>query len=123
MNAESKNNLKEETDNCLFCKIIEGRIPADIVSQGDNWLAFRDINPQAPSHILVIPKKHVANVTECNEAEELGSLFQAASAVARDEKLDQGFRLVVNTGEHGGQTVFHLHIHILGGRSLTWPPG
>lgn len=123
MNAESKNNLKEETDNCLFCKIIEGRIPADIVSQGDNWLAFRDINPQAPSHILVIPKRHVANVTECNEAEELGSLFQAASAVARDEKLDQGFRLVVNTGEHGGQTVFHLHIHILGGRSLTWPPG
>lgn len=123
MNAESKNNLKEETENCLFCKIIEGRIPADIVSQGDNWLAFRDINPQAPSHILVIPKKHVANVTECNEAEELGSLFQAASAVARDEKLDQGFRLVVNTGEHGGQTVFHLHIHILGGRSLTWPPG
>ncbi|HMP54488.1 MAG TPA: HIT domain-containing protein, partial [Candidatus Melainabacteria bacterium] len=75
-----------------------GRNPADIVSQGDNWLAFRDINPQAPSHILVIPKKHVANVTECNEAEELGSLFQAASGIAREEKLDQGFRLVVNTG-------------------------
>ena len=123
MNAESTTNLKEESENCLFCKIVKGQIPADIVSQGDNWLAFRDINPQAPSHILVIPKNHVANVTECNEAAELGSLFQAASGVARDEKLDQGFRLVVNTGEHGGQTVFHLHIHILGGRSLTWPPG
>ncbi|MCA9816231.1 MAG: histidine triad nucleotide-binding protein [Cyanobacteriota/Melainabacteria group bacterium] len=123
MNAESTTNLKEESENCLFCKIVKGQIPADIVSQGDNWLAFRDINPQAPSHILVIPKNHVANVTECNEAAELGSLFQAASGVARDENLDQGFRLVVNTGEHGGQTVFHLHIHILGGRSLTWPPG
>ena len=110
-------------DSCLFCKIVRSEIPAEIISQDSDWLAFRDISPQAPSHVLVIPKKHVANVTECNDAQELGSLFQAASRVAREEKLEEGFRLVVNTGEHGGQTVFHLHIHILGGRPLTWPPG
>lgn len=116
-------SAKRIEPNCLFCKIVNGDIPYDKVSEGTDWLAFRDVNPQAPSHILVIPKNHIENVTECNDANELGSLFKAASEVAKAENLYKGFRLVVNTGEHGGQTVFHLHIHILGGRSLEWPPG
>ena len=109
--------------DCLFCKIVEGKIPADKVAEDEAWLAFKDINAQAPAHALVIPKNHVANVTELDDAVELGSLFQAACQVAKQLNLKEGFRLVVNTGSHGGQTVFHLHIHILGGRPLTWPPG
>lgn len=109
--------------DCLFCKIVKGDIPCDKVGEGDGWLAFKDINAQAPTHVLVIPKNHVPNVTELDEAPQLGSLFQAASQVAKKEGLEKGFRLVVNTGEDGGQTVFHLHIHILGGRPLNWPPG
>lgn len=110
-------------ENCLFCKIVKGEIPSEKVGEGADWLAFKDINAQAPTHALVIPKVHMANVKECNDSEQLGSLFQAACQVAAQEKLEKGFRLVVNTGEHGGQTVFHLHIHVLGGRPLSWPPG
>ncbi len=111
------------TDDCLFCKIAGGQIPAKVVKETDSYMAFRDINPQAPTHILVIPKSHFADVSQVKDAQLLGSLMQAAAGIAAEEKLGNGFRLVVNTGADGGQTVFHLHIHLLGGRSLDWPPG
>lgn len=109
--------------SCLFCKIINKEIPAKLVDEGDDWLAFRDINPQAPTHVLVIPKQHIDNISEADDEKMLGKLFQKACTVARSEKLDSGFRVVVNTGDDGGQTVHHLHIHVLGGRQLSWPPG
>lgn len=109
--------------DCLFCKIVGGEIPAAKVGEGEDWFAFNDINAQAPTHVLVIPKSHFANVTEVEDKQKLGSLFHAAGKLAKKLNLENGFRLVVNTGEDGGQTVFHLHIHILGGRSLNWPPG
>ena len=110
-------------ENNIFAKILRKEIPCNKVYEDESVLAFNDISPAAPTHILVIPKKHVANVKECKDAGELGSLFKAATRVAEEEKLEEGFRLVVNTGDHGGQTVFHVHIHILGGRPLDWPPG
>lgn len=109
--------------NCIFCKIIAGEIPAKLVDEGHHHVAFRDINPQAPSHILVIPKVHRSDITQYDDATQLGELFKAATGVALKEGLANGFRLVVNTGDDGGQTVHHLHVHVLGGRSLTWPPG
>lgn len=109
--------------SCLFCKIINKEIPAKLVDEGDDWLAFRDINPQAPTHVLVIPKQHIDNISEADDEKLLGKLFQNACAIAKSEKLDSGFRVVVNTGDDGGQTVHHLHIHVLGGRQLSWPPG
>lgn len=112
--------------DCIFCKIAAGTIPCRLVKEGTDFLAFHDINAQAPVHCLVIPKQHVPNVMHMadGDAALLGRLMQAASSIAKDEGLDKtGFRLVINTGEQGGQTVHHLHIHILGGRSLTWPPG
>ncbi len=109
--------------NCLFCKIVSGNIPAKLVKSGDNWVAFSDINPQAPTHILVIPKEHYSALHEVKDANVLGKLFQAAAEVAEDQRLEAGYRLVVNTGADGGQTVFHLHIHLLGGRNMDWPPG
>ncbi|MBX9668916.1 MAG: histidine triad nucleotide-binding protein [Candidatus Obscuribacterales bacterium] len=109
--------------SCLFCKIIKKEINANIVDEGDDFVAFRDINPQAPTHVLVIPKEHIRNIAEADDANHLGSLFRTACTVAQREKLNGGFRLVVNNGDDGGQTVHHLHIHILGGRSMTWPPG
>lgn len=109
--------------NCLFCKIVAGEIPAKLVKEGENFVAFSDINPQAPKHMLVIPKQHYSNITEFRDSKGLGDLFVAAGDIAKEQGLDEGFRLVVNTGSDGGQTVFHLHIHILGGRSMTWPPG
>ena len=111
------------TTDCLFCKIAGGQIPANVVKQTDTYLAFRDIDPQAPTHILVIPKEHFTSISDVRDANLLGSLFQAATAIAAEEKLDKGFRIVVNTGSDGGQTVFHIHIHLLGGRNMTWPPG
>lgn len=111
--------------NCLFCSIVEGAIPGDVVLETDEVLAFRDIAPQAPTHVLVIPKRHISSLaeTEPGDAALLGSLLEAAVAVARQEGLDGGFRTVINTGDDGGQTVHHIHVHVLGGRSLTWPPG
>ncbi len=109
--------------SCLFCKIINKEIPAKIVEEEDDWLAFRDINPQAPTHVLVIPKEHIDNIAKGSDEKLLGKLFQKACSIAKSEKLDNGFRLVVNTGDDGGQTVHHLHIHVLGGRQLHWPPG
>lgn len=109
--------------NCLFCKIVEGQIPAQLVKDDEHYLAFKDINPQAPCHILLIPKVHYSSIADVRDTNLLGSLFAAATEIASEEKLDKGFRLVVNTGAEAGQTVFHLHIHILGGRNMGWPPG
>lgn len=109
--------------SCIFCKIVAREIPAQLVDSGDGYVAFRDINPQAPSHILLVPVNHKSDVTQYDDAQELGEVFKAAARVAEKEGLKGGFRLVVNTGDDGGQTVHHLHIHILGGRSMNWPPG
>jgi histidine triad (HIT) family protein len=109
----------------LFSKIIDREIPADIVYEDEQCLAFRDINPQEPVHILVIPKKAITMVSEAATEDEalLGHLLTTASKIAKQEGFGEAFRLVVNNGEDVGQTVFHLHVHILAGRSLTWPPG
>jgi len=113
-------------DDCLFCRIAEGEISADVIHEDDQVVAFRDINPQAPTHVLVIPREHVASVDDLEEehAELVGRLFLAAREIARDEGLDDGgYRLVVNTGAGAGQSVFHIHLHLLGGRAMKWPPG
>jgi len=109
----------------LFSKIIQREIPADIVYEDEQCLAFRDVNPQAPVHILVIPKKPIAMVADAAEEDEalLGHLLTTASKIAKQEGFGDAFRLVVNNGADAGQTVFHLHVHILGGRSFAWPPG
>ncbi|WP_353259612.1 histidine triad nucleotide-binding protein [Prochlorothrix hollandica] len=109
----------------LFSKIITREIPADIVYEDDLCLAFRDINPQAPTHVLLIPKKPIPKLSEATPDDHalLGHLLLKAKAVAEQLGLDQGFRVVINNGDDGGQTVFHLHLHILGGRFLAWPPG
>jgi histidine triad (HIT) family protein len=112
--------------DCLFCRIIQGSIPAKIVYQDEHTLAFDDINPQAPVHALVISKQHVPSVHDLEESDQalLGRLLITCNKVAKDKGLsDRGFRLVVNTGKDGGQTVSHVHFHILGGRHLGWPPG
>ena len=108
----------------LFSKIAVGEIPADIVYEDEDVLAFRDIGPQAPTHILVIPRKPLAQLSEAEPEDEslLGHLFLVARKVAKDEGLED-FRLVVNNGAGAGQTVFHLHLHVLGGRQMRWPPG
>ena len=111
---------------CLFCRIVAGEVPATVVLETDRVLAFRDVNPQAPVHALVIPKDHHADVAALADADPalLGEVMAAAVAVARQEGLaEDGFRLAANTGRDGGQTVFHLHLHVLGGRALGWPPG
>ena len=111
---------------CIFCRIVEGSIPAKIVHQDEHTLAFDDINPQAPVHTLVIPKRHIASVQDLGEADQalLGRLLLTCSKIAKDKGLsDRGFRVVANTGRDGGQTVFHLHFHVMGGRHMAWPPG
>jgi len=111
--------------DCLFCRIAAGEIPADIVAEGDSWLAFRDIQPQAPVHVLIIPRTHVASAAELGTEPALaGDLLQAVAVVARQEGLgEEGFRVVTNVGERAGQSVMHLHFHLLGGRRMHWPPG
>jgi len=110
--------------DCLFCKIAAGQIPAAVVRRTDRALAFRDVNPQAPTHILVIPLEHVASLNEAKNPAMLGELVAFARDLAREAGLaDSGYRLVLNTNADGGQTVFHLHLHLLGGRKLQWPPG
>jgi histidine triad (HIT) family protein len=110
--------------DCLFCRIAAGEIPATVVRRSPTMLAFRDINPQAPVHLLVIPTRHVASLDESEDAALLGELLGFARDVAREAGLaGPGYRVVVNTNDDGGQTVAHLHAHILGGRRLTWPPG
>lgn len=112
--------------DCLFCRIIAGEIPATILYETNDILAFRDINPQAPTHVLIIPKTHIQSINEATAAHEilLGKLILAAQHIAALEGLkDLGYRLVFNTNQQAGQTVFHIHLHLLGGRVMTWPPG
>ena len=112
--------------DCLFCKIAEGSIPSERVAETDRVLAFRDINPAAPTHVLLIPKEHVADSAAQLHGEHgtmLTELFELAAKIAADEQLDGGWRLVTNVGAGAGQSVFHLHVHLLGGRPLGWPPG
>ncbi|MGZ5398598.1 MAG: HIT domain-containing protein [Nocardioides sp.] len=110
--------------DCLFCTIIAGDIPGDVVLTTDDVVAFRDVNPVAPTHVLVVPRDHAANAAETAAADPalIGALVLAAAEVASREGLDD-YRLVLNTGEGVGQSVFHTHLHVLGGRSMTWPPG
>ena len=109
----------------IFTKIINREIPADIVYEDDLALAFKDINPQAPVHILVIPKQPIPKLADANPQDQalLGHLLLTAKKVAEDAGLTNGYRVVINTGEDGGQTVYHIHLHVLGGRFLEWPPG
>jgi histidine triad (HIT) family protein len=111
--------------DCLFCKIAAKQIPAKLVHEDDDVFAFEDINPQAPTHILICPKKHFASLTEATPEDEalLGKLALVAAKLAREKKLGSGYRTVVNSGSGAGQTVFHLHMHLLGGREFHWPPG
>ncbi len=112
--------------DCIFCKIVAGEIPAGRVYEDDRAVAFKDINPQAPTHALVIPREHVASLNDADESHEalLGHLLLVAARVARQEgHAEGGYRTVINTGPDAGQTVFHVHVHVLGGRRLTWPPG
>ena len=112
------------TDSCLFCRIVRREIPATLVHEDDHTLAFRDIDPKAPTHVLVIPKTHVASLNDATDAEMLGRLMLVAKTLAASEGLaSDGYRTVVNTGANAGQTVFHIHLHLLGGRKLGWPPG
>ncbi|MBI5055349.1 MAG: histidine triad nucleotide-binding protein [Nitrospirae bacterium] len=112
--------------NCLFCKIIEKKIPAKTVYEDDRVLAFEDINPQAPVHVLVIPKKHISTALEITpeDNELIGYMFQVANKIAKDRNVaERGFRLLMNCNRESGQTVFHIHLHLLGGRTMHWPPG
>jgi histidine triad (HIT) family protein len=111
--------------DCLFCKIRDGQIPAKLVADNEHALAFRDIGPQAPTHILVIPKKHIASLNDVTQEDAalIGELHLLAARIAKDEGLTSGYRTVFNTGPDAGQSVFHLHLHLLGGRALAWPPG
>lgn len=110
--------------DCIFCKVVAGEIPAAVVKRDDGFLAFRDINPQAPTHLLVIPTHHVASLNEARDPKLLGELLAFARDLAQEAGIaTRGYRVVLNTNPDGGQTVFHLHVHLLGGRPMTWPPG
>jgi histidine triad (HIT) family protein len=109
---------------CIFCKIAAGEIPATVVKRADGMLAFKDLSPQAPMHLLVIPTTHVGTLNDAKDAATLGKLLSFARDVAQDAGIaTKGYRVVLNTNPDGGQTVFHLHLHVLGGRAMTWPPG
>jgi len=113
-------------EDCLFCKIAKGEIPGDIVYETDEIIAFNDINPQAPVHVLIIPKRHMDNVLEfdSNDGKLLVEITKAVNHIVEQNNLkENGFRVVTNTGSDGGQAVFHLHFHLLGGRAFSWPPG
>lgn len=111
--------------SCLFCRIASGELPSDRVLETEHVVAFRDIDPKAPTHILVIPRHHLPSLEglEDRHAETIGRLHVAAARIAREEGLDDGWRAVINVGADAGQTVFHVHLHLLGGRPLRWPPG
>ena len=111
--------------SCLFCRIVEGEIPSTPVFQDELSYAFADINPKAPVHILIIPREHIPSMIDTDQSKRaiLGHLLWAAAEIARSKGLTNGYRVVVNTGKDGGQTVDHLHLHLLGGRQMTWPPG
>ena len=112
--------------DCLFCKIIAGQIPGAIVHQDDGVVAFRDINPQAPLHVLIVPRRHIASLNDLTPADDelVGSMFRCAAALVKQHGYaDRGYRTVFNTNREAGQTVFHIHLHVLAGRALSWPPG
>lgn len=111
--------------DCIFCKIADGEIPSEIVYSDDTCVAFRDVNPQAPTHILVIPREHIESVNDINGENSgiVAHIFEVIGKIAEEEGLDNGYRVVSNVGEDGQQTVPHLHFHVIGGRSLQWPPG
>jgi histidine triad (HIT) family protein len=111
--------------SCLFCKIVDGTIPSTPLFEDEQVYAFADIHPQAPVHVLVVPREHIASMIDAEQSRRalLGHLLWSAAEIARAEGLSDGYRIVVNTGNDGGQTVDHLHLHLLGGRALTWPPG
>lgn len=115
----------QHTD-CLFCKIVQGSIPAKVLAQNEDALVFEDINPQAPVHLLGIPKRHITSLNEVQSADwpQVNATMELLQTIAREKGLDkEGYRLVNNMGTNGGQTVFHLHFHVLGGRRMAWPPG
>ena len=111
--------------NCLFCRILSGEIPSKKVYEDDHVYAFEDVTPQAPTHVLIIPKKHIPGLKEAMpvDTELIGRCHLAAAAIARQRNVEDGYRTVLNVGPGSGQSVFHLHVHLLGGRRLTWPPG
>lgn len=111
--------------DCLFCKIVEGKIPAKKIYEDDQVIAFEDINPQAPVHFLVVPKRHIASLSNLTEDDRalVGHMVFTAQKVAREQGCENGFRTVFNCNEDGGQTVYHIHLHVLGKRQMTWPPG
>jgi histidine triad (HIT) family protein len=114
------------SEDCIFCKIVSGDVPANVVYRDDDVVAFEDIKPAAPVHLLIIPTRHIPSVRELGDADGaiLANLVQTANRLARElEIFDHGFRLNINAGPNGGQTVYHLHLHLLGGRFMTWPPG
>jgi histidine triad (HIT) family protein len=113
-----------DTKNCIFCKIARGEIPSKTLVNSKELIVFRDIAPQAPTHVLIVPKKHVGSLDDMTDADLLGRMMTLAAALARQEGVAKtGYRTVINTGSDGGQSVDHLHIHLLGGRKMTWPPG
>jgi histidine triad (HIT) family protein len=111
--------------DCLFCKIIAGQIPAKKIYEDDQVFAFEDINPQAPTHVLIIPKRHIVGLKEAmpEDAEILGYMQLVAAKLGRERKIEEGYRTVYNVGPGAGQSVFHIHLHLIGGRPLRWPPG
>lgn len=110
--------------DCIFCKIAAGEMAAQVVKQNERMLAFRDVNPQAPTHLLVIPTYHVSSLNDAKDPGLLGEMLVFAREAAKEQRIAQrGYRVVINTNPDGGQTVFHLHLHVLGGRPMTWPPG
>ena len=111
--------------DCLFCRIISGEISSKKVYEDEHTYAFEDINPQAPTHVLVIPKKHIRGLKEANkeDSETIGRCHLAAAQIARERNIEDGYRTVLNVGPKAGQSVFHMHVHLLGGRHLEWPPG
>lgn len=111
--------------DCLFCKIANGEIPGNIVYEDDDVIAFHDLDPQAPTHVLIIPKKHIGSAMEIDRDNSavIGQIYEVAAKLAVHLGLENGFRIVNNCGEDGGQTVHHIHFHLLGGRSMKWPPG
>jgi histidine triad (HIT) family protein len=111
-------------DSCIFCRIARGEIPAQMVTHHKEMVAFRDLNPQAPVHILIVPTKHISSLDDATDFDLVGRMMALAAAIARQEKISKtGYRTVINTGKNGGQSVDHLHIHLLGGREMSWPPG
>jgi histidine triad (HIT) family protein len=111
-------------DDCLFCRIVRKEIPAKLVAEDEYSVAFRDINPQAPVHVLVVPREHVPSLDQANDPAMIGRLALVAAEIARKEGIaESGYRTVINTNAAAGQTVFHVHLHLLGGRSMHWPPG